>query len=108
MAKYSDDDYGIGLGSRVWFAEEKRPYTVMAIGARYAVCTKPFAARATVMYTIIDIERSVRGPNNLIFNPYDYKSREGCERCLSELESGDCEISSRRQVPLMFRERLDG
>ena len=52
------------VGDKVWFAEEKRPYRIRAMGERYAVCTKPFNPRHTVLYTVIDIVEQVRGTEN--------------------------------------------
>lgn len=41
-------------GQKIWFEGEKRPYTVRACDERFAICTKPFNLRKTVLYTIID------------------------------------------------------
>lgn len=45
---------------KIKFKGEKQRYTVQAAGKRYLVCTKPFNARKTVLYTIIDLKEEVR------------------------------------------------
>ena len=97
--------HALTVGTRVWFASEKRPYTVQASGRRYAVCTKPFAARRTVMYTIVDLTKMIRGTENLVFG-MGAETREDCEDMLARLE-GRCpyldtptEVSYRNRVSL--------
>lgn len=87
-------------GSKVQFAEERRSYTVRAIGLRFAVCTKPFNPRHTVLYTIIDIKEKVRGTENLVFG-MGAETNEQCENMLRRLESGETEISRRNLIPLL-------
>lgn len=94
----------IKAGSRVKFAEENGPYTVKAIGPRFAICTKPFNPRRTVIYTIIDINKRVRSTNDRVFNPYDYKKQSDIDQCLVDLESGSCGVSRRNSIPLVFSE----
>lgn len=43
-------------GTRIKFREEKCRYTVRASNRFYAVCTKPFNVRNTVLYTVIDFD----------------------------------------------------
>lgn len=54
------------VGDRVRFAEESQRYVVRAVtrAGRFAICTKPFNLRNTVLYTVIDFERGVRGRDN--------------------------------------------
>lgn len=90
----------ITVGSRIKFASEGQRYTVQARSERYAICTKPFNARRTVLYTIIDFQRGVRGRDNLIFGR-GYETREACEENLAEMTpSGTVEVSWRHYVPL--------
>ncbi len=42
------------VGTKVKFPNEKQRYTVQASNVRFAVCTKPFNAQKTVLYSIID------------------------------------------------------
>jgi len=55
------------VGTRIWFAGEKKPYRVRARSSRYLVCTKPFNPRHTVLYTVVDLDEKIRGTENLIF-----------------------------------------
>ena len=60
-------------GQKIWFAEEKRPYTIRACNERYLICTKPFNLQPkTVMYTIVDLEEEIRGTDGYSIGPYDY------------------------------------
>lgn len=68
---------------------------------RYAICTTPFPKLETVMYTIIDNEKMIRGPNDLVFI-YDYMLETECEKSLRDLLANIVEISRRRSVPLVF------
>jgi len=86
-------------GVRVWFAEEKRPYRIRAANERFAVCTKPFNPRRTVLYTVIDLQRGVRGTENLIFGQGAETDRQ-CARMLRRLAKGETEVSYRNNVPL--------
>jgi len=109
----------LAVGRRVKFAEEKRPYVVQACDSRYAVCTKPFNPRRTVLYTVIDLEENVRGTENLIFG-MGAETKEQCEDMLDRLngrpDSGDrsllgtayeqaptrTEVSHRNRIPLVI------
>jgi hypothetical protein len=92
----------IQIGSKIYFEREKRPYTVKAMDERYIIATKPFNARKTCLYTILDLHKGMRGPNNLVFNIYDYTKQEDIEECLRDLNNEEecVEISHRRSIPL--------
>lgn len=98
MADQTPDDR-LAVGDRINFASEKRCYTVQATDGRYAVCTKPFAACRTVMYTIVDLEEEIRGTEDLIFG-FGFGTRQECEEALERLRAGDSGISRRNRVPL--------
>ena len=85
------------VGAKVKFAGEKRRYTVRAANERFAVCTKP--AFGSVMYTIVDLHRGVRGVDNLIFG-HGWETDEECSSGLADLASGETEVSHRNCVPL--------
>ena len=91
-------------GAKIKFAEEKRPYIIRDIGKRYAVCTKPFNLKNTVLYTIIDIEKKIRGTENLIFG-FGAETDDQCREMLLRLESGETEISHRNWIPLIIQEQ---
>ena len=57
----------IPVGAKIWFRGEKQGYTVRASNVAFCVCTKPFNAKKTVIYTIIDWERKQRNYENLVF-----------------------------------------
>ena len=56
----------LAVGDRVKFAEEKQRYTVRGVtrGGRFAICTKPFNPLRTVLYSVVDFQRGVRGKDN--------------------------------------------
>lgn len=91
---------GIKINDKVYFSTEKAPYTVKAFDGRYAICTKPYNFKKTVMYTIIDFKEAKRSTNNLVFNMYDYKVQEDIDECLKDLKSGEIELSRRNSVDL--------
>jgi len=87
------------LSDNIWFEKEKRRYTVQACDNRYIVCTKPFAAKNTVLYTIIDLQKGIRGTENMIFcNGFETVSQ--CWEALDRLQKGESEISYRNRVDL--------
>ena len=89
------------VGARIWFEGERLGYTVQARSDRFIVCNKPFNARRTVLYCIIDIERDIRGPENLVFGS-GAETREQCEDMVRRLEDTEdfTDVSHRRQAPL--------
>ncbi len=95
---------GVGVGTRITFAEEKQCYTVQACNDRFAVCIKPFNARKTFLYTIIDFREGVRGTENQIFCA-GFETRTECEEALERLANSESEVSHRNRVPLKI-ERL--
>jgi hypothetical protein len=92
-------NHQFSVGKKIKFAREKRRYTVQAASKRFLVCTKPFAIYKTVIYTVVDFDRGIRGTENLIFGA-GAETREQCEEMLARLESGTSEVSYRNNVPL--------
>lgn len=88
------------VGDKIKFKSEKQKYTIKAKSERFLICTKPFNLKKTCLYTIIDLDRLVRGTNNMVFNPYDYMVQEDIDECLNDLESGEIEVSHRNCVTL--------
>jgi hypothetical protein len=97
------------IGDKIKFDSEKQRYTLQAFDQRYLILTKPFNAQKTYLYTIVDLERKVRGPCNLIFGlPEDCNTPETAAVCLKWLQgfkdedTGWCEmeVSYRKCVPL--------
>lgn len=93
------------VGGRVWFQEEKLPYTVRAMSERYWLCMKPFAARKTYLYCVIDWMARLRGPSNHMrgFGPDLYAEGEA-QKMVDEFEKGHVHFSTRsRPIPLNIR-----
>lgn len=91
------------IDDKIKFEGEKHRYTVQACDERFIIATKPFNAQKTVLYTIIDLERKVRGRDNLIFS-HGYESRSDCEENLLRLQEGSMEVSYRHFAPLSAEE----
>jgi hypothetical protein len=92
------------LGNRIWFEEERNPYTIKAVsrGGRWAVCTKPFAARSTVVYTVVDFQLGLRGRDD--HHGLGYETDEDCRAALAMFEAGDAEHSHRYPpIPLRIK-----
>jgi hypothetical protein len=95
----------INVGSKIWFEEEKQGYTIQARSDDFIVCSKPFNPKKTVLYTIIDIKRNIRGPENLIFGA-GAETREQCEEMINRLtgvEKPQTEVSYRNNIPVKIR-----
>jgi hypothetical protein len=105
------------VGGCVTFEEEPdAPYTIQAMNKRFAVLTRPATQQdaeclewecsivGEVMYTILDNETWTRGPNNCVFNDYDYKDAEQCQACCDELLNPTDRpwfgISERNRIPV--------
>lgn len=90
-------------GDKVKFTEEAQAYTIQARSDRFLVCTKPFNLKRTVLYTIVDLQRNIRGTENLIFGA-GAETVAACTDMVARLEGtlGDwqTEISYRNNVPL--------
>lgn len=91
------------VGQKIKFTGEAQAYTVRACSDRFWICTKPFNARRTVLYTIVDTERQVRGKENLIFG-MGFETDEQCKQALDRLVTGESEVSHRHRnhVPLEY------
>lgn len=87
-------------GDKVKFLSEKQRYKVIAANKKFAICIKPFNARKTYLYTIIDFEKQIRGPESLIFNCTDLQTEKGCREMFMRLARGKSEVSYRRNIPL--------
>lgn len=88
------------VGEKIKFKSEKQRYTVVGADSRYLICTKPFNARKTYLYTIVDLVEKERGPDHWLFGKYDLRKVDEVTECLIDLNSGECRLSSRRSIPL--------
>jgi len=86
-------------GDKIRFRGETRPYTIRCRSERYLVCTKPFNLKKTVIYTIVDLIKGIRGTENTVFC-MGFESDQDCNEALERLESGDSEVSHRNFVKL--------
>ena len=97
------------IGDKIKFEGEKQRYTVQALDERYIIATKPFNPQRTVLYTIVDLQRKERGPDNLVFS-HGYETQKDCEENLKRLQEGQMEVSYRRYKDLTekeYRQLLD-
>jgi len=93
------------VGMKVKFEEEAQRYTVRACNERFAICTKPFNPRRTVLYTVVDFEQGIRGTENLVFGA-GAETDEQCWEMLGRLTAGETEVSHRNRVPVDVEERF--
>lgn len=93
-------------GDKIKMCGERQRYTVQGFDDRFIIATKPFNARRTYLYTIIDRLRLVRGPINMTLGlPNDVNTPQGAEELLTFMreEGGGHEtwgVSQRRDKPL--------
>jgi hypothetical protein len=93
------------VGDKFKVDSEARRYTVQAASARFAILTKPFAARKTYLYSIVDIQQGWRGRCNLVFGlPCDVNTPADAAEALAMLECGDMGVSCRRHADLTSNE----
>lgn len=93
------------MEEKIKMVGEKQRYKIQARSNRFVILTKPFNARKTYLYSIVDLERKVRGRDNLVFGfcyidkkgeiSQDYNCKEGAEEAIKLLESGEMEVSYR-------------
>lgn len=81
------------IGRKIWFLDEVKPYIIKAYSNRYIICTKPYNPQRTVLYTIIDWVRNIRGPHNLVFNSYNFKNKKDILLCMKNLIDEKIEVS---------------
>ena len=99
MAREASPSLKFSVGQKIKFKREKLRYTVQACDERFAVCTKPFNCRRTVLYTVIDLKDGIRGTENLVFG-MGAETREQCEEMLARLMTGESGVSRRNFVAL--------
>ena len=71
----------------------------MASNVAFAVCTKHFNARKTVLYTVIDRYKQIRGTENLVFG-CGAETAAQCQEMLDRLTQGESEVSYRNNIKL--------
>lgn len=89
------------VGDKIKFQSEKQRYTIQARSERYIICTKPFNLKKTFLYTVIDLDRYVRGALGLVFGtPYELDIQEEAQQCIDDLEENKYEVSHRNCIQL--------
>lgn len=86
----------LNVGDKIKFKREKQRYKVIAKSNRFIICTKPFNPKRIFLYSIVDLQRLVRGAVNLVFGlAWDFDNPEELQECINELESEKVEVSHR-------------
>lgn len=97
--RYQKYPYQFYKGYKVKFKSEKQKYTVRCASKRYAICTKPFNARNTVLYCIIDQWTNLRAPEDLVFG-MGAETDEQCYEMLIRLLDHESDLSRRHELKL--------
>lgn len=118
-------DINYRVGSKIRFSEDPLPYSVMASDERYMVCTRKLNRRKDAdilwkevevnaflsfseaynslkndpVYTIVDLEESIRGTENLIFG-MGFGSKKKCREAITRLRNNESEISYKNRISL--------
>ena len=87
------------IGDKIRFAEEKQAYKVRACDERYLICTKPYNLQRTVIYTIVDLDKEIRGIEDLVFC-LGFEKDKDCQEALQRLQSGVSGVAHRNRMPL--------
>lgn len=89
----------VPVGTKVWFRSHVRPFKVIASNRFYSVCTKPFNAKKTVIYTVVDWRNKFCGTENTLWGG-GAETEEECQEMLHRITSGKSDISSRNWAKL--------
>lgn len=92
------------VGDRIKFKSEKQRYIIRACDERFIIAIKPFNARKTYLYTIVDLKKKCRGADNW-YCKYDYE-KDDLTDCLKELHTGKIYSTHRSRIDLDI-ERID-
>lgn len=93
------------IGQKIKVCGEVQRYTVQAFDERYIIMTKPFNARKTYLYSIVDLDKKIRGPIGLIFGLSDHvNTPEGAAECIKMMREEGFEVSYRRNKALTEEE----
>lgn len=90
------------VGDKVKCVGERIRYTIQARDDRFVIMTKPFNLRkGKYLYSIVDLERGVRGRDNLVFGSFErYDTKKGAKENLKMLQEGEMEVSYRHYKKL--------
>lgn len=113
-------------GQKVYFEGEGIPMELIARNSRYGVVVRPLdieedyeliyfqvergiyidtqeayeALKSEPVYSLLDFKEERKAPSNMIFNSYDFCSKESCIDCIIDLKKGNHELSKRYEVDL--------
>jgi len=116
----------LNKNQKIYFIGEKIPYVVKAISERYVIVSRKLNRREDAdllhhmvkmsayssftsaydhlkespVYSILDFQKNLKAPHNLIFGPFDYFKDEDCEEAIKWLEKGEMELSHRNRAEL--------
>ena len=115
-------------GQKVFFKNEHLPMELISKSKRFAVVIRSLDINADFdliyfevergayndvnyayesikeypVYSLLDFKEMKKAPSNLVFNPYDFFSKEDCVRCIEELENGTHSLSIRHEDELLI------
>ncbi|QDP86051.1 hypothetical protein FNJ88_11025 [Chryseobacterium sp. SNU WT5] len=116
----------IKINQGVYFIGESLPMTVMAKSDRYIICSRSLDVKEDEdlisdevkrgayfnkheaykdlkecpVYSILDLEENVKGPDSYIFGMFDYSNSDDCEEAIAELEAEEMQVSYRNRSNL--------
>lgn len=97
----------MNVGDKIKMDGEKQRYTIQAFDERFVIMTKPFNARKTYLYTIVDLQTYQRGPIGLVFGlPEHVNSPKGASSVLEMMRKEGWQVSRRKGVALCISEAV--
>lgn len=88
------------VGSRIRFEDDNLWFTVQALNEKFIVCNA--ITKKNIFHTIIDIEKNIRGDDNLVLHS-GYDDITECTDRLAELTNNTIEVSHRNRVKLKVK-----
>jgi hypothetical protein len=93
----------LAVGDRIRFRGEKQArFKVRARGPRFVILTKPFNARQTCIYTVIDVEQGIRGTDN--YGGLGYDTSGEIAEAIDLFNRGEARVSVRNNISLDIRD----
>lgn len=94
----------MNIGDKVKFCDEAQRYTVQYLDDDFVILTKPFNARKTYLYTIVDLKGKVRGHFGRWGPPNDCDTPEGAAECMRMHREDGHSLAERNFIPLTDKE----
>lgn len=93
------------VGGKVYVDDIKKPFVIKAHSGRYYVASRPENLVRSYSYIIFDLHEKLRGPDDRIFGPlYENNTKEGAQKTVNALMTGDLHMSHRRSVIMSAKE----